>query len=174
MLSLWLFCCVSYKVEVERKKGRVRKWDRLACGYLRPSHHSHISNDLMRPSSVSLSSSLSLFLFSTLAANFPCLAHISRLLLSNFIKDNVLKVLHSTALGLVKARREEGESKVGISLSLPVSKSSAIFLHWIISACSLYAQKYVEKSKIAEISLKMSFQGVYAMTFLVSGWSSAS
>ena len=164
---------MSYKVEVERAKGRVRKWDRLACGYLRPSHHSHISNDLMRPSSVSLSSSLSLFLFSTLAANFPCLAHISRLLLSNFIKDNVLKVLHSTALGLVKARREEGESKVGISLSLPVSKNLILASNYI-SACSLYAQKHMQRSKVAEISLKVSFQGVYAMTFLVSGWSSAS
>ena len=110
------------------------------------------------------------FLLSTLVANFPCLVHISRFLLSSLIKDNLLNVLHSTALGLVKARREEGESKVGISLSLPVSKSSAIFLHWIISACSLYAQKYVQKSKIAEISLKVS----YAMTFLVSEWSSPS
>ena len=105
----------------------------------------------MRPSGESLFS-LFLFSFSTLAANFPCLAHISRLLLSNLIKDNVLKVLRSTALGLVKARREEGESKVGISLSLPVSKNLILASNYIcmLFVCTII---YMQRSKVAEISL---------------------
>ena len=158
MLSLWLSCCVSYKVKMEREREKGRVGKHVDSGYVMGLL---ITVTFMKSAMTwwdhQMRVYLPSFLLSTLAANFPCLALISRLLLSNFIKDNVLKVLHSTALGLVKARREEGESKVGISLSLPVSKSSAIFLHWIISACSLYAQKYVQKSKIAEISLKVSY-----------------
>ena len=140
MLSLCLSCCVSYEVGIG-ERDTMRTWDRLVCWQLLDlliTVIHYISNDPMRPS-VYLSSSL-LFSFSILAANFPCLAHVSRLLLSSFIKKNDLDVLHSTALGLVKARRQEGKSKVGISLSLPEKK----------------------KRKVAEISLKLFFQGVMA------------
>ena len=65
---------------------------------------------------------VSLFSFSTFAANFPCLVHMGRLLSGFIVKRDVLNTLRSTALGLVKARRQEGDSKVGTSLSLPVSK----------------------------------------------------
>ena len=61
---------------------------------------------------------LSLFILYTFAANFPCLVHMGRLLSSFIVKTDVLNTLRSTALGLVKARRQEGDSKVGISTEL--------------------------------------------------------
>ena len=52
---------------------------------------------------------LSLSISSPLAANFPFLIHVCRFMVGQLFKENTLEVLHKTALGLVKARREEGK-----------------------------------------------------------------
>ena len=50
--------------------------------------------------------------FLLLAANFPCLIHVSRFLFRWVWKETVLDMFHKTALSLVKARREEGNSQM--------------------------------------------------------------
>ena len=52
---------------------------------------------------------LSLSISSPLAANFPFLIHMSHFMIQWLLKENTLEVLRKTALGLVKARREEGK-----------------------------------------------------------------
>ena len=50
--------------------------------------------------------------FLLLAANFPCLIHVSRFLFRWIWKETVLDIFQRTALSLVKARREEGNSQM--------------------------------------------------------------
>ena len=56
--------------------------------------------------------SIFLPLLSPLAANLPCLTHLSHLLFRGVVKESVMDVLHTTTLSIVQTRRKEGQSKV--------------------------------------------------------------
>ena len=56
--------------------------------------------------------SIFLPLLSPLAANFPCLTHLSHLLFRGVVNGSVMEVLHTTTLSIVQTRRKEGQSKV--------------------------------------------------------------